>query len=96
LENISTSLKNTKTMKMLNKNPKNGEWIKPLCPKKCAYGTPRYNPITSASGIHEQIIESSQKCLGTSFGAKALPVATATTVCEIMVGTIISRRYSQF
>ena len=35
-------------------------------------------------------IESIQKLAGTSFGANVFPAATATTVCEIIVGTILS------
>lgn len=82
------SRKKTRTKKMLINRPKNGEWKNPLCPKKCSYGTPKENPIVSASGITEQRIERDQKWLGTSLGVNAIPAATATAACEIAEGTI--------
>ena len=82
------SRKKTLTRKMLNNRPKNGEWKNPLCPKKCSYGIPKENPMTSASGITEHRIERGQKWLGTSLGVNAIPAATATAACEIAEGTI--------
>jgi hypothetical protein len=38
-----------------------GEVKNPLCPKRCWYGIPKENAMTSASGITEQMRERDQK-----------------------------------
>jgi hypothetical protein len=51
---------------------------------------PKENPMTSTSGIMEQSMARVQNWFGTSLGANATPVATATAACEMSEGTVNS------
>lgn len=56
-ENNFVLRKRHKTTTRLSTRAKKIEWEKPLCPRKCSYGMPNENAITSASGRTEQIID---------------------------------------